>query len=171
VIMATAVVNATHLNGSIVPLRILLDSASEAHFITNSACNRLGLRRERISEVITRLSEIESAISQICEVMIQSRYSDVRVSIRSLVVPKITKLMPSVEIDRGAFDIPHDIKLADPEFYKRGSVDMFIGAEFFFDWLESGKIMLGDGRYITKHETWLDSCQSVCKRFRRVFPQ
>jgi len=151
VIMATAVVNATHLNRSIVPLRILLDSASEAHFITNSACNRLGLRRDRVSEVITGLSEIESAISQVCEVMIQSRYSDVRVNIRSLVVPKITKLMPSVEIDRGAFDIPPNIKLADPEFYKQGSVDMLIGAEFFFDWLESGKIVLGNERPILQN--------------------
>jgi len=151
VIMATAVVNATHLNGSIVPLRILLDSASEAHFITNSACNRLGLRRERISETITGIGEIESAVSQGCEVMIRSRYSDVRVNIRSLVVPKITKFMPGVEINRGAFNIPPNIKLADPEFYKRGSVDMLIGAEFFFDWLESGKIVLGNERLILQN--------------------
>jgi len=142
--MATAVINATHHNGSIVPLRILLDSASEAHFITNSACNRLGLRRDRVSEIITGLSEIESVVSQVCEVTIQSRYSDVRASIRSLVVPKITKMMPGVEMNRGAFNIPPNIKLADPEFYKRSSVDMLIGSEFFFDWLESGKIVLGN---------------------------
>jgi len=151
VIMATAVVNATHSNGSVVPLRILLDSASEAHFITNSACNRLGLRRDRVLEIITGLTEIESAVSQVCEVMIQSRYSDVRASIRSLVVPKITKMMPGVEINRGAFNIPSNIKLADPEFYKQSSVDMLIGAEFFFDWLESGKIVLGNEQPILQN--------------------
>ncbi|XP_011859013.1 PREDICTED: uncharacterized protein LOC105556526 [Vollenhovia emeryi] len=40
VLMATALVNATHPNGAIVPLHILLDSASEAHFITQATCNR-----------------------------------------------------------------------------------------------------------------------------------
>lgn len=144
--MTTAVVNAIHSNGSIVPLRILLDSASEAHFITHSACNRLGVRRNRTSE-ITGLSEIENIVSQCCEVVIQSRHSNVCVTIRSLIVPKITKRLPAVpavELDYDTFKIPSNIKLADPEFYKRGSIDMLIGAEFFFDWLESGRIERGD---------------------------
>lgn len=53
-------------------------------------------------------------------------------------------MLPAVEIDHNAFKIPSNIKLADPEFHKRGSIDMLIGAEFFFDWLEAGRIKLGD---------------------------
>lgn len=144
VLMATAVVNATHPNGSIIPLRTLLDSASEAHFITHSACNRLGVKRERASETITGISEIENVVNQVCEIVIRSRHSNVRANIRSFIVPRITKMLPCVEMNRDTFKIPPNIKLADAEFYKRGSVDMLIGAEFFFDWLESGRIELGD---------------------------
>ncbi|XP_018395412.1 PREDICTED: uncharacterized protein LOC108773929 [Cyphomyrmex costatus] len=151
VIMATAVVNAMHSNGSRVPLRILLDSASEAHFITHATCNRLRVKRDRASEIVTGLSETESVVSQVCEVVIQSRYSDVCYSIRGLIVPKITKSLPCVEIDRDAFKVPTNVQLADPEFYKRGSIDMLIGAEFFFDWLESERIELGNGRPILQN--------------------
>ncbi|XP_071578812.1 uncharacterized protein [Temnothorax nylanderi] len=143
VLMATVLINAAHPNGSIVPLRILLDSASEAHFITHSACNRLGMKRDRTSEIITGLSGTESVVSQCCEVIIRSRYSNVTANVRSFIVPKITKMLPSVDIDYKEFKIPSNIKLADPEFHKQGSIDMLIGAEFFFDWLETGKIELG----------------------------
>ncbi|XP_070156735.1 uncharacterized protein [Polyergus mexicanus] len=144
VFMATAVVNAIHSNGSIVPLCILLDSASEAHFITHSAYNRLGVRRNRASEIVTGLSGIENNVSQCCKVAVQSRHSSVCATIRTLIVPKITKRLSAIELDYDTFKIPLNIKLADPEFYKRGSIDMLIGAEFFFDWLELGRIERGD---------------------------
>lgn len=70
--MATTVVNALRPNGSVVPLRILLDSASKAHLITQSACNRLGVKRDGVSEILTRVNEIESVVSQVCEVLIWS---------------------------------------------------------------------------------------------------
>jgi len=41
----SSLINATHPN-SIISLYILLDSASEAHFITHAACNRLGVKRD-----------------------------------------------------------------------------------------------------------------------------
>jgi len=41
----SSLINATHPN-SIISLYILLDSASEAHFIKHAACNRLGVKRD-----------------------------------------------------------------------------------------------------------------------------
>ncbi|XP_070155822.1 uncharacterized protein [Polyergus mexicanus] len=130
VFMATAVVNAIHSNGFIVPLCILLDSAS--------------VRRNRASEIVTGLSGIENIVSQCCKVAVQSRHSSVCATIRTLIVPKITKRLPAIELDYDTFKIPSNIKLTDPEFYKRGSIDILIGAEFFFDWLELGRIERGD---------------------------
>jgi len=144
ILMATALINVRHPNGSIVPLRVLLDNASEAHFITYAACNRIGVKRDRASERITGINGIENAVSQCCDVVIRARHSDASSVIRSFVVSRITKRLPSVELDRSSVPIPSNIILADPEFYKQGSIDMLIGAEFFFDWLEPGKIEMGD---------------------------
>jgi len=143
ILMATAVVDATRSNGSKATIRILLDSASEANFVTQTACNKLGVKRDRTSEV-TGLNEIESSISQSCNIVIQSRHSSYQVNVHCLVVPTITKSLPSVEIDRNTVKIPSNLKLADIEFHKPNSIDMLIGAEFFFDLLETGKIELGE---------------------------
>jgi len=43
-LMAIAVVDAIHRNGSSIPVRILFDSASETNFITQAAHNKLGLK-------------------------------------------------------------------------------------------------------------------------------
>ena len=58
VIMATAVVDAARANGSSIAIRILLDSASEANFVTQSACNKLGVKRDKTSEIITGLNAV-----------------------------------------------------------------------------------------------------------------
>lgn len=49
VLMATAVVDAARSNGANATIRILLDSASEANFVTQVACNKLGVRGFSIS--------------------------------------------------------------------------------------------------------------------------
>lgn len=80
-------------------------------------------------------------MNQCCDVVIRATHSDASSVIRSL--SKITKRLPAVDLDRNTIPIPSNIVLVDPEFYKQGSIDILIGAEFFFDWLESGKIELG----------------------------
>lgn len=52
VLMSTALVNATHANGTPIPIRVLLDSASEANFITAATCNKLGMRTGKFNESI-----------------------------------------------------------------------------------------------------------------------
>jgi len=100
VLMATAIVEATQRKGASIPIRALLDSASEANFITQSACNKLGLKRSKASELVTGLNEIENRVYGVCEVRIKSRYSSFQVNVQCLIVPKITKNLPSIRIDR-----------------------------------------------------------------------
>ncbi|XP_032672667.1 uncharacterized protein LOC116844765 [Odontomachus brunneus] len=64
VIIATARVYAILPNGSNVPCRILLDSVSEAHLVTSSACNKIGVRRNQSSEIITGVNELTNQIHQ-----------------------------------------------------------------------------------------------------------
>lgn len=102
VLMATAIVNTVCHNGARLAIRILLDSASEANFVTFSACNKLGIKLARMSEIVTGLNELESRVSQNYDVVIQSRHSGLQTNVHCLVIPTITKKLPSVEIDRNS---------------------------------------------------------------------
>jgi len=61
-----------------------------------------------------------------------------------LVVPKITRDLPSFSIDISRLRIPENIGLADPLFYNPSKIDILIGGEFFFKLLESERIELSD---------------------------
>ncbi|XP_036142150.1 uncharacterized protein LOC118645380 [Monomorium pharaonis] len=153
ILMATAIVEAIRRNGSSVPIRVLLDSASEANFITQSAHNRLGLKRTRVSEVVTGINEAESQIHNVCEVHVKSKCSSFEINAQCLIIPKITKNLPSTLIDHSKLQIPSNLTLADPEFYKNGPVDMLIGAEFFFDLLKAGKLEIGKNQLVLHNTT------------------
>ena len=80
--MATARLEATRCNGSLIPIRVLLDNASKANFITQAAYNKLGLKRNRAFEIVTGLNEIENKIHSICEVHEKSRCSNFQASVQ-----------------------------------------------------------------------------------------
>ena len=50
--------------------------------------------------------------------------------------------MPSLPINRAAFEIPKNIFLADPEFYKPSEIDILIGVKLFYKLLCLGQIEL-----------------------------
>jgi len=98
-LMATAIVDAIHRNDSNIPMRVLLDSASEANFFTQAAHNRLGLKRSRISEIVSGLNEVENKVHNACEVYIKSKHSNFEINAQCLIISKITKNLPSTRID------------------------------------------------------------------------
>ena len=146
VLMSTALVNANCANGTPISIRVLLDSASEANFITVATCNKLGLRTGKICEPIVGLNEMKSQVTQDCNVIVTSRHSNLRINFHCLVVPRITNDLPSFQFEASELPIPNTIKLADPFYHDPSKVEMLIGAEFFQSLLETGKIKLGDDK-------------------------
>lgn len=151
ILMATVIVDAIRSNGSNVSMRVLLDSASEANFITQAAHNKLGSKRCRVSEIVTGLNEMENKIHDSCEVHVKSKCSEFEFNAQCLIVPKITRNLPAITIERNNLQIPNNLQLADSEFYKPNSIDMLVGAEFFFDSLEMGKLELGKNQLILQN--------------------
>ncbi|XP_024887379.1 uncharacterized protein LOC112464560 [Temnothorax curvispinosus] len=144
VLMSTAIVN-IESNNNDNQLRVLLDSASEVNFITLAACNRLNIKLESVCESINGLNNMSCAIKYGCQISMKSRMSKFELSLCCLVVPKITKNLPSFSIKISKLSIPENLKLADPFFYNPGHIDALIGGEFFLQLLEAGKIELGNG--------------------------
>lgn len=96
------------------------------------------------------LNETESKVLASCDVHIQSRCSNFQTNAHCLIIPKIIKDLPK-EIDRSKLQLPNNIELADVEFHKISPVDMLIGAEFFFDLLDTGKIQLDNKQLVLQN--------------------
>ncbi|XP_055604011.1 uncharacterized protein LOC129752250 [Uranotaenia lowii] len=60
------------------------------------------------------------------------------------VLPKITSDLPTTKVSLNGIKMPHDLVLADPEFWSPGPIDMIIGAEYFCNLLRSGKCKVSD---------------------------
>lgn len=146
VLMATAIIDVSNQEGYCMPIRVLLDSGSEANFITQNICNNLNLKRNATSEVVSGICDSISQVRQFTNVIVKSKHMNFKVNAKCLIVPKITSDLPSDEIDKKGLSIPPNLSLADPDFDKRNSVDLLIGAEFFYDLLQNDKIELDQGK-------------------------
>ncbi|XP_075157831.1 uncharacterized protein LOC142231097 [Haematobia irritans] len=84
-------------------------------------------------------------IADMCtEITVKACQNEYSVSFVAVVIPTITEYQPNPNIDLNSFDIPQNIKLADPDFYKRGKIDILIGAGLFFELMSVGQIRFGD---------------------------
>ena len=54
----------------------------------------------------------------------------------------------AVHIDRDELQIPGNLVLVDSKFHNNGPIDMLLGAEYFFDLLDAGKIELGQDQLV-----------------------
>lgn len=142
VLMSTAIVDVKGDNGQ---LRVLLDSMSETNFITMAACKKLNLKVDDIYKAISGLNDMKCVIKHGYRLQIKSQVSSFSISLYCLIVPKITKKLPSFSIHASRLSIPNNVKLADPFFYNPDIVDVLVGGEFFFKLLENGKIELSEG--------------------------
>ncbi|EDV90868.1 GH22448 [Drosophila grimshawi] len=75
----------------------------------------------------------------------KSQVSDYADSLTALVSPTITDSQPGIPIDIQNWNIPPNIRMADPVFYKAHRVDLLIGASMFFDLLCVGQIRFVPG--------------------------
>ena len=131
VLLGTAVVRIAS-RGKVFFARALIDSGSQATFISESLHRRLNLPAKSVNARISGLNGVQagSAQKQCSFVLGSNNNADFRLKIDALVLPKITSQMPVNTIDVTSFDLS-GIKLADPQFAKRNAVDILIGADYY----------------------------------------
>jgi len=86
----------------------------------------------------------------------RSRHTDWHSTLDCAVLKNITGFIPSVKFDISNWKIPKDIKLADELFNHPEKVDLLVGAELFYEMLQSGRLRL-PGNYPILQETVLGS--------------
>ncbi|XP_062538371.1 uncharacterized protein LOC134206659 [Armigeres subalbatus] len=155
VLLSTALVRITDQFGNMQLARALLDSCSEYCFITRSLCQKLQLvgLPDHLSIVGIGGTSTKSSRTVSATVMPRSlKISSYAEHIQLHVLPKLTSDLPTEYVNVQHLAIPEHLMLADPTFFEPGSIDMIIGAEYYYDLLAEGKIKLCDGGP-TLHET------------------
>ncbi|GBO27443.1 hypothetical protein AVEN_221414-1 [Araneus ventricosus] len=112
-LMSTAV---AYVNG--MPVRIILDSASEINFISSDCAMSLGLKRNRIHSSVSGINGIAQDIKYETNAIISNKDNSFNESLKFMVVPKISSVTPSCNLDISKLSLPKHIKLADPSFHK-----------------------------------------------------
>ncbi|XP_017461913.1 PREDICTED: uncharacterized protein LOC108355259, partial [Rhagoletis zephyria] len=146
VLLATSVVNVKNNAGTWVPCRALLDSGSQLHIITSRLAHQLQLRRTKSSILVSDLGDSRfQSDGFTVDINLRSQTSEYSTCIMALVAPSITDNQPNVTLNIASWDIPSNIRLADPDFYKSQRIDMLIGSSLFYELLCVGQIKLAPG--------------------------
>lgn len=71
---------------------------------------------------------------------IESLGSNYKSTFEFLVLPKLTSNIPLMHIDTSNMNVPRNIQLADPQYYKPQKIDIILGASVFFKVLGTDRI-------------------------------
>ncbi|CAK9805171.1 hypothetical protein ANTPLA_LOCUS4356 [Anthophora plagiata] len=144
-LLSTAVVHIYDNKGRSQPCRVLLDSGSQSHFITERLARKLGLPRQKTNIPVVGINSTASYITNSLRAKIKSRINNFCTDLTFLILPQITEILPSRPISKSHLNIPSNIPLADPGFHIPSEIDALIGAEVFFKLLCVGQLSIANG--------------------------
>ena len=125
-------------SGQYVPCTALVDSAFQSLLITERCVQRLRLSRIQTHASIQGIRNVNTAILQSVWKHLRSRHTDWHNTLHCAILSHITCTTLSTKLDTSSWKIPKDIKLADEQFDRPGSIYRFIGPDLFYKMLQSG---------------------------------
>ncbi|GBL79508.1 hypothetical protein AVEN_92661-1 [Araneus ventricosus] len=131
-----------YVNG--MPVRIILDSASEINFISSDCAISLGLKRNRIHSSVSGINGLAEDIKYETNAIISNKDNSFNESLKFMAVPKTSSVTPSCNLDISKLSLPKHIKLADPSFHKPAKISMLLGAQVFFKIMKADQIKIND---------------------------
>ncbi|XP_024869084.1 uncharacterized protein LOC112452878 [Temnothorax curvispinosus] len=138
--LSTAVASVNNSQDIPVECRVLLDCGSQANFISRKLLNILGLKPQNQSVSISGVNGSVTNSSQVVNLRIHSLINSYYADISCIVTDQVTSKLPAYNLKRDNFDIPRNLKLADPNFHKAADIDILLGAEFFWELMCVGQI-------------------------------
>jgi len=139
VLLGTAIIDICHL-GTNYRARALIDSGSEATFITERLFNLIKLPFRHIQAQVSGLNQTVSAqATRLCHFSIRApNKPGLQLDTAAYVLSELTGKLPSYPIPRDALiDLPA-IPLADPTILESSQIDVLVGADILPSVLLSG---------------------------------
>ncbi|XP_024892895.1 uncharacterized protein LOC112468092 [Temnothorax curvispinosus] len=141
VLLSTVRAEAIDARGNAFPVHILLDSASQANFITEGCLRKGGFCRTKHSATVLAINEARAATTRgLTSLVIRGRgRDDTRFSIEATVLSRITSPLPNDKVEVQPWKHLKGLPLADPEYFVPGGVDILLGADSFVSVLREGR--------------------------------
>ena len=139
VFLQTAIVS-VNVEGETILFRALLDSASQNNPITESAVQRLQLKKKSSNLKVFAPDGTVQDNKGCVDLLISSRNRSSTVNISASILKKMTDNLPSRFIGTSQWETVRELELADPDFNKPSSIDVLIGASHYED------TMIGNNR-------------------------
>nr|CAH7758019.1 unnamed protein product [Callosobruchus chinensis] len=145
-ILSTVLVNVLDKDHKAHSARALLDCGSQSSFVSKDLADKLHLEKHKTSLCISGISNNLSYSKFKCVLKVFSKCSDFSTEISCFIIDKITGNLPDFSIHTNDWNIPCNIKLADPTYNKPGKIDILIGADVFWQLLCVGQINIGSDK-------------------------
>ncbi|ODM96042.1 hypothetical protein Ocin01_10639 [Orchesella cincta] len=131
VLLATAIASVKYNEGNLHHVRVLLDTGSEASFISEKCVLGLGLQRRRSEVVVTGISSSSGGTTKgEVDLNLFSCITTHSIQISCLILPKLTSSIPSELCANSRWPHVQGLQLADPDFNVPGNIDILLGAEY-----------------------------------------
>lgn len=112
--------------------RALIDSGSQATFITNSAIRRMKLQVSSTLVNVTGLGNTNTAVShRMTKLTITNSDLSQEITLNAVALESLTDLLPPRFIKQTRWEHLNGLPLADPSFYVPDRVDILIGADIY----------------------------------------
>lgn len=148
--LATALIGAYDANGAKILLRALLDQGSQSSFISETAAQTLGLKREKIDALVSGIGEKVQKAKSMIRLQILPRFeSKFSMHTNAVVLPKLTKITNNASTKMN-FDFLNNLSLADPSFLNKSEIDIILGAAEYAHVLKMG-LMKSDDNLIAQN--------------------
>jgi hypothetical protein len=155
VLLATAEVKATAVNGVTYVIRALVDQGSQASFVSENTVQILGLKRKPVDGWVSGVGDGQTRVKHVVSLYIQSRHHpNITISINAYVLKSLTSMLPSKVVHAPNWYELQNLPLADPNFTTPGKIDVLLGAEVFSDIILSG-VMKNPSRNLIAQNTVL----------------
>ncbi|XP_011169928.2 uncharacterized protein LOC105202933 [Solenopsis invicta] len=147
-ILSTATVLVKDNKGKYIEGKALLDSGSQSHFVTEEFIKKLGLKTKNDLIKVNGINKQASHALKSVDLHVTSRFGTFSMDMSYIILPNIVENLPTIESRVADWDIPKNIKLADPQFYRSSKIDILLGTEKFWELLCIGQIKLGKNKPI-----------------------
>ena len=144
ILLATAKVKIIANNGQACEVRAFLDSGSQVNLVTQRLINKLSLSTSKAQLCMEGVGRQAGKSNLRVNLDLQSRNGNFSTRIEAFVMHQIVSAQPSRNFDVSTWNIPKNIELADPHFYKTEKIDVLIGAEHYHQLLRPEQLSLGD---------------------------
>lgn len=146
VILSTALVKLYDSNNREHIARAVLDSGSTSSLMSERMFRILNLPYNNINQSVEGINNAITHINKICHLRFKSLDETFLRNVNCFVLPNLTNNVPSRTVNISNLNIPSNICLADPHFYKPAAVDIILGADVFWDIIGSQRINLGNDK-------------------------